>query len=380
MEAIFQLLFNELQQSTRASKQNCRDVACRLTAEIIRVCNESRHIQASGDVETWAIRMARHRLQQCLNYYRLGSAAGRVELHSTLSAIIYRYMTPTGVALSYQARLTLIEDFLQGFYLEALKVFRKEAQPIENYRPHTLLELAEYLAFTERYAKRRVHLSSQKTQQLIVLRVQTFVQQHPREMSVDLEQAAESRSSESETAWDERLLARVREMMVATDPDNADVMLRQSVIRELIAYLEQHQQRDCADYFILRLQNLSADEIEQIMDLTPRQRDYLQQRFKYHLMRFALLHGWELVHEWLGADLERNLGLTPQQWQGFQTQLSQEQRGLLQMKQRGLDDKAIAKSLGWKVSQVHKQWFKLLETAWEIRNSSPSGSGASNHE
>jgi DNA-binding NarL/FixJ family response regulator len=380
VEVIFQLLFNELQQSTRASKQNCRDVAFRLTAEIIRVCNESRHIQASGDLEAWANRMARHRLHQCLNYYRLGSAAGRVELHSTLSAIIYRYMTPVGIALSYQARLTLIEDFLQGFYLESLKVFRKEALLGGTYRPHTLLELAEYLAFTERYAKRRVHLSSHKTQQLVILRVQTFVQQHPRELSVDLEQAAESRSSESETAWDERLLARVREMMVATDPDSSDMMLRQSVIRELLAYLEQHQQRDCADYFILRWQNLSADEIEEILDLTPRQRDYLQQRFKYHLMRFALLHGWELVHEWLGADLERNLGLTPQQWQGFQTQLSQEQRGLLQMKQRGLDDKAIAKSLGWKVSQVHKQWFKLLETAWVLRNSSESGSGASTHE
>ena len=380
MEGIFQLLFNELQQSTRASKQNCRDVAFRLTAEIVRVCNESRHIQASGDLEAWANRMARHRLQQCLNYYRLGSAAGRVELHSTLSAIIYRYITPVGIALSYQARLTLIEDFLQGFYLEALKVFRKEALLSATYRPHTLLELSEYLAFTERYAKRRVRLSSQKTQQLIVLRVQSFVQQHPREMSVDLEQAAESRSSESETAWDERLLARVREMMVATDPDSADIMLRQSVIRELLAYLEQRQQRDCADYFILRLQNLSADEIEQILDLTPRQRDYLQQRFKYHLMRFALLHGWELVHEWLGADLERNLGLTPQQWQGFQAQLSQEQRGLLVMKQRGFNDKAIAKSLRWKVSQVHKQWFKLLETAWVLRNSSESGSGASTHE
>lgn len=379
MEVIFQLLFNQLQQSTRASKQNCQDVAARLTAEVVRVCNQSRHIQASGDLETWATKMARNRLQQCLNYYRLGARGGRVELHSTLSSIIYRYITPARTPLSYQARLILIEDFLQVFYLEALKAFRREAEVSETYRPHTLVELAEYLAFTERYAKRRVRLSNQKMQQLIILRVQTFVRQHPPEMSVDLEQAAENRSSESEANWDERLLMRVRETMVASDPDSSD-LLRESVIRELIAYLEQRQQQDCANYFILRLQNLSADEIEQILDLTPRQRDHLQQRFKYHLMRFALLHGWELVHEWLEASIERNFGLTPQQWQGFKAQLSPEQLNLLALKQQGLDDKAVAQTLGKKISQVHKQWFKLLETAWELRNSSASGSGASTNE
>lgn len=380
MEAIYQLLFNELQQSTRASEQNCRDIAARLAAEVARVCNESRHIQASGALETWATKMARYRLQQCLNYYKLGSTTGRVELHSTLSAIIYRYMTPTGASLSYQARLTLIEDFLQGFYLEALKAFRREFELGTTYRPHTLLELAEYLSFTERYAKRRIQLPGRKSQQLIVLRVQTFVQQHPPETAVDLEQATEVRSSDSEAAWDEALLGRVREMMVSTGPDSSEQMLRQSIIRELIAYLEQRQQKDCVDYFILRLQNLSTDEIEAILNINPRQRDYLQQRFKYHLVRFALLHHWELVHEWLEADLERNLGLTPQQWQRFQAELSQEQLSLLDLKKRGLPDKAIAQTLGWKVTQVQKQWFKLLERAWELRNSFVSGSGASTDE
>jgi hypothetical protein len=157
-------------------------------------------------------------------------------------------------------------------------------------------------------------------------------------------------------------------------------MLRQSVIRELVAYLEERQQHDCVDYFILRLQNLCADEIETILNLTPRQRDYLQQRFKYHLVRFALLHQWELVHQWLEADLESNLGLTPQQWQTFQAQLNPQQLQLLQMKTEGVDDRAIAQSLAWRITQVQKQWFKLLERAWELRNSFVSGSGASTDE
>lgn len=116
------------------------------------------------------------------------------------------------------------------------------------------------------------------------------------------------------------------------------------------------------------------------MGLTPRQRDYLQQRFKYHLIRFALLHRWELVHEWLEANLERNLGLIPQQWQDFQAQLEPEQLRLLQMKQQSVSDQAIARQLGWTVNQVQKQWFKLLEKAWDIRNSFVSGSGASTDE
>jgi hypothetical protein len=380
VEAIFQLLFGELRQQTRASEQNCRDVAERITAEVSRICRISDRIQDSGALEAWATKLARYRLVQCLNYYKLGSGGGRVELHSSLSSIIYRYITPGRTPLNYEGRLHLIEDFLQGFYLESLKAFRREAQLAATYRPHTLLELSEYLAFSERYAKRRVNLSNRRSQQLIILRVQTFVQQYPPELSVDMEQAAEVRASESEAAWDEAILQQVRDRMVASDRDPEDAILRQTVIQELIAYLEARQQPTCADYFTLRLQNLSANEIEAILDLSPRQRDYLQQRFKYHLIRFALMHQWELVHEWLGADLERNLGLTPQKWQEFLAELTPQQMSLLELRQQRVAESAIASSLGWKLTQVRKQWFKLLERAWELRNSLPSGSGASTDE
>jgi len=104
------------------------------------------------------------------------------------------------------------------------------------------------------------------------------------------------------------------------------------------------------------------------LKLSPRERDYLQQRFKYHLLRFALSHHWELVHEWLEADLERNLGLTPQQWQSLQDTISQKQVRLLQLKQEGYDDVDIARNLGLTPTQFQKQWTKLLEQAWEIRN------------
>lgn len=380
VEVIFQLLSKEFQQSTKASEQNCHDVARRITTEVYRICHESKRIQASGTVESSALTLARHRLQQCLRYYQLGSNRGRVELHSTLSAIVYRYINPPQKQLSYQGRLTIIEDFLQSFYLEALNAFRRENQLGATYRPQTLLELSEYMAFTERYGKRRIPLPGRQ-QQLIILRAQTFSQHQPPETSVDIEQAAEGSNNEGDGSWEEPAVYQLRSTMATqAEPEPEEDTLRSVVVTELMNYLEQRQQSDCADYFSLRLQDLSAQEIESILGLTPRQRDYLQQRFKYHLIRFALLHRWELVHEWLEASLHTNLGLTPQQWQVYTAQLDNKQRSLLELKQQGQADEKIAKTLGLSMAQLQKQWFKILEQAWEIRNSLVSGSGASTHE
>ncbi|MBW4471038.1 MAG: heterocyst differentiation protein HetZ [Stenomitos rutilans HA7619-LM2] len=380
MEAIFQLLLNELKLSTNASEQNCLDVADRLSKEVARICVESKRIQASGEVDTWATALARHRLQQCLHYYKLGSKRGRVELHSTLSAIVYRYITPPQTQASYQARLTLIEDFLQSFYMEALNAFRRETQLPATYQPRTLLQLAEYMAFSERYGKRRIPLPGRRNQQLIILRAQTFSQQQPIETPVDIERAADGGVGDGDNPWNAASMQQVREQMVAQEPEQPEDSLRQAVVAELMAYLEERKQTDCADYFALRLQDLPANEIEVILGLTPRQRDYLQQRFRYHLIRFALSHRWELVHQWLEADLERNLGLTLQQWQAFQEQLDHQQAELLELKRKRLSDAAIAQSLSCTVTQVRKQWFKLLEQAWEIRNYLVSGQGASSDE
>jgi len=374
VEAVYQLIFDELKQATRASEAKCQEVAMRISDEVSRICTESQRIQASGDVEAWSTSLARHRLKQCLKYYELGSHRGRVELHSGLSAVIYRYITPPQVQSSYQARLTLIEDFLQGFYIEALNAFRRENQMPLTYCPRSLLELAEYMAFTERYGKRRIPLPGRRTQQLIILRAQTFSQQQPPEMLVDIEQAAEGGDSEGRNAVS---MPQVREQLLAQEPELPDDALRKTVIRELMQYLEDHQQQDCADYFALRLQDLPTPEIETILGLTARQRDYLQQRFKYHLIRFALSHNWELVHQWLEADLERNLGLTSQEWQGFWARITPNQQQLLRLKQDGTDDRGIAQQLDCTPTQVQKQWTKLLEQAWEIRNNLISGAGTS---
>ncbi|NET37716.1 MAG: heterocyst differentiation protein HetZ [Cyanothece sp. SIO1E1] len=380
MEETFQLVLRELQQSIQASERDCLNVADRIASEVTRICTESKRIQDSGEVKKWATNLGKLRVEQCVKYYRLGSHQGRVELHSALSAIVYRYITPPQTQSSYQARLNLIEDFLQGFYVESLHAFRRETQTPTTYQPRTLLELAEYMAFTERYGKRRIPLPGRRNQQLIILRAQTFSQQQPPETSVDIEQAAEGASGDSDDSWNATSMQQVREQILEQEPEPGEESLRVEVIDELMAYLKERKQEDCADYFALRLKDLPAHEIEAILHLTPRERDYLQQRFKYHLIRFALSHRWELVHQWLEADLERNLGLTPQQWKMLHEAIPQKQVKLLEMKQQGSPDTVIAQALGCTPNQVQKQWSKLLEHAWEIRNSVMSGSRTSAHE
>ena len=76
-------------------------------------------------------------------------------------------------------------------------------------------------------------------------------------------------------------------------------------------YLKAQNQTDCIDYLVLKLQDCSAAEIDEILGLSARERDYLQQRFKYHIEKFSQQHEWELVHQWLGANLESRLGMTP---------------------------------------------------------------------
>lgn len=367
METLFERLFHKLNQATPASKRNCREVAERIVEEVQRICTESQRIQNSGDVEGWASELANHRLKQILRYAELGSAKGRLELHSSLSAIIYRYMTPPQVQSSYQARVSLIEDFLQNFYGESVNAFRRENLVAENYRPRSSLELAEYMAFTERYAKRRIPLSRGRSQQLIILRTQTFSKQQPPETAIDIQQAIEGGDADSpRTAAP---LQRLREeLTTGEDTGDAEETVRERVIEQLIDYLVEKDQKDCADYFSLRLIDLSTQEIETILGITPRERDYLQQRFKYHLLKFSFAHNWELVHEWLGAELGKNLGLTPQQWEYLQTKISQSQTKIMALKQQGLTDSEISKKLDLTATQLRKQWSKLLEVAWDIRN------------
>lgn len=368
--ALTLILSRELRAEVSVPGGNIERLANRIATEVDRICHKSGRIQTSGRVRSWQLSLARHRLQKCLNYYQLGSRRGRVELHSTLGSMIYRHIAPSRMQLGFQARYSLVEDFLQGFYTESLKAFRRENELPEDYQPRTRLELAEYMAFTEQYAKRRISLPNGHSQQLVVLRAQRFGQRQPLEVSIDIEQALESpKGEDAETNNRSPLAHQLRERMVADAVDApSEAVLRDRVIAELMQYLESQGQTDCVNYLTLKLQDLSAPEIDDVLGLSARERDYLQQRFKYHVEKFTLSQNWKLVHQWLGADIDQNLGLSTQNWQRFLSQLSPEQQQLLTLKQAQTTDQDIVKQLKYTPKQLQKRWGQLLELARQTRN------------
>lgn len=346
----------------------------RLTAEIDRICAMSDRIQSSGDVTHWQTSLVRHRVGKCLTYYNLGSNQGRIDLHSNLSAIAYRHVAPQGSYLGFKGRCALLEDFMQIFYIEALNAFRREHELPDTYTPRTRLELAEYMAFSEQYAKRRIALRGGHSQQLIVLRAQAFSRRQPAETSVDMALVSEGAKTEAaETHARSSVVQQVREKMMTEADDPGDGVMRDRVISALMDYLKAQNQNDCVDYLVLKLQDCSAAEIDEILGLSARERDYLQQRFKYHIEKFSQQHEWELVHQWLGANLEARLGMTPLEWMDFLATLPTDYRQFVTLKQSrpsdaALSDEAIAQALNWTPKKVQRTWTKVLKLAWNYRN------------
>lgn len=367
---LVQLLSHEMQSQVKVATSGVQDVVGRIAKEVERICDKSSRIQNSGQIQSWQITLGRHRLQKCLRYYQLGSKQGRIELHSSLGAIVYRHVAVSGSDLGFEARYNLIEDFLQAFYIEAIKAFRRETELLEDYTPRTQLQVAEYMAFTEQYAKRRINLPGGANQQLIVLRAQGFARRQPQETTVDIEMAVDSAKTEEAESYQRNVaVQQIRSQMIAKPGfDPSEESERNRVITELMKYLESQGQSDCMDYLTLKLQDLSAPEIDQILGLTSRQRDYLQQRFKYHVEKFAKQHQWQLVHQWLGAGLEHKLGLSSQQWDIFWNQLTPQQQQIFELKTACQSDLLISKSVQCTPKQLQKRWTQMLELAWSIRN------------
>nr|WP_228055515.1 HetZ-related protein [Lusitaniella coriacea] len=366
-----QVLLAEVKEKLGSNSRSVQAVIGRITQEVERVCSKSKRIQNSGDIRSHLLYLGHHRLDKCLSYYELGSKQGRVELHSNLSVMVYRHIAQARMQLGFSARYNLIEDFLQDFYVESLRAFRKENEVPGDYQPRTQIELAEYMTFTEQYAKRRVTLPNGYSQQLIVLRAQSFARRQPKETAVDIEQAAEyPKGEEAQAQSRSAAVQQVRSQMVADCPDPWENVRRDRVVNSLFHYLESQGYEDCANYLALKLQDRSAAEIDEILGLTPRERDYLQQRFKYHVEKFSRAsENWKLVHEWLGADLDQKLGMTSAKWQRFVERLSVKQKQLLECKQQQKSDTEIMESLGLTAKKLQKQWTQVLELAAQMRNS-----------
>jgi hypothetical protein len=67
-EVLQNLLYEELQAQVKASVGCVQAVASRICKEVERICDKSSRIQTSGEINSWQLTLARHRIQKCLRY------------------------------------------------------------------------------------------------------------------------------------------------------------------------------------------------------------------------------------------------------------------------------------------------------------------------
>jgi DNA-binding NarL/FixJ family response regulator len=95
----------------------------------------------------------------------------------------------------------------------------------------------------------------------------------------------------------------------------------------------------------------------------------LREKINYHTLKvFAIKAESEIVSQWLQISLkEHNLGLTPNQWEGFCASLDDKQREIMMGLKSGTSVEVIAKSLQIKTNQVMGDWSQIYLKAQEIR-------------
>ncbi|MGL5064984.1 MAG: hypothetical protein ACRC62_33875 [Microcoleus sp.] len=247
------------------------------------------------------------------------------------------------------------DDFCSRFLIETLRAFRREFA-VENYTPKALLELAEFALFSQRYAQRRVPIVKMQT---ILLRAYTWKKQCER---INEEIKYDGMLNEFGVPTYESFLDKntaSTNSLPATSTHDA-----QQLINSLFEYFQSIGQPELVRYLTLRTANLQVSDIDAVMGLTVRERDYIQQRFVYHVGQWMGTKGCDLYHEYFGINPANGLGLSGDQW----AELKSQYHDIWSLKSRGVDDKSIGIRLGMSEGKVRREWRKMVQKAKVLRN------------
>lgn len=145
--------------------------------------------------------------------------------------------------------------------------------------------------------------------------------------------------------------------------------LRQAVHQQLETYLLETLGQEAVEWLQLYLQGKSQEEIAKKLNKQIKEVYRLREKISYHAVRvFALKGQPELVDNWLSISLqEHNLGLTQNQWQQLELQLTPLGRQILQMRRAGNSIEATAQELKLKTHQAIGEWTKVYLAAQALR-------------
>jgi DNA-binding CsgD family transcriptional regulator/DNA-directed RNA polymerase specialized sigma24 family protein len=146
-------------------------------------------------------------------------------------------------------------------------------------------------------------------------------------------------------------------------------VLRQAVQAEFANYLQENVGTDAVQWLQMYMQGKTQDEIAKKLSKPIKEVYRLREKISYHAVRvFTLKNKPELVGNWLSISLqENNLGLTPQQWQKLDAQLTEPGRKILDLLKAGQTIEVIAQQLKLKTHQVMGEWTKIYLAAQALR-------------
>lgn len=312
-------------------------------------------------------RILRHR------YLGLGPERAYRNLTTRLgSLVLVRNKIRTWVALS-RDRQRAVVDVLQEVIQELLQSDRYMQQQmawIAECSADAKLRNALLLASTEEYCLRPV-----RNQPLLVYRFVNYLRRTSRGGLTQVPNRDLIRLVSEELLTDdcENPISLLDNQAIAAYQDTQameeKLALRQAVKQEFASYLEEHLGAVAVKWLQLYLQGQSQEAIARSLNLDIKQVYRLREKVSYHAVRvFALKQQPELVSNWLEISLqEQSFGLTPQQWQQFWENLTQQQRQMIDLLKAGNSMEAIAQSLKLKTHQVMGEWSKLYLAAQAIR-------------
>lgn len=352
-EAIVQWLLGE--NSTRLNQLNAEQVAIVQQAMHYRYrILKQRYLQASPQ-------QAYQNLIQ-----RLGSL------------IVLRNRIRTWIALSRDRLRTVrdvLQEVLQGM-MQSDQYLRQQAIWIAQCTSHSQLRNTLVLATLEEYCLRPI-----RNQPLLVYRFVNYLQRSQRAgmTHIPVGELIRLVSDEFATDEDESPISLLDTQAVAQHQEQQfqeeQQTLRLSVQQEFTTYLAEHVEPKplAAQWLKLYLQGRSQEEIAQILNLPIKQIYRLREKVCYHAVRvFAFKIQPQLVEDWLGSSLKQNLGLTLEQWEQLQTQLTDIQCQVLEQLKAGNSSQEVAQQLGLRSNQISAEWCKIYQVAQTLRSNAPA--------
>lgn len=352
-------------------------VADRIAYRLERVYEKSDRLQKDPkQVEVLASKWA-GKINQCLSYSDRGYLVVRKAIVNLVCHYFARGRNRSRSGLGVRA--DLLEEFLHDFAIDTLRVFRRESLANERFQPRSPLEQAEFFAFWEQYSRRPIRLA-RSSQSMARLRAQSFLKGRAsdwREIPVSFDVIDCPNDTDGDNSLFKSGIARRVLEEIVDKAQDVEWLDGQAIFEALVDWFNERSQPDCIEYLRLRMQDADVDLIEAKMGLSKKERDYLQQKFSYHVGKFCLSDRyWRLAHEWLNIAPEDHLGLDLSQWEELRRSVLATPRFDTTKTQLVLEhllegsDAKLAAIVGCSTYQAYQIRSHILQVAKEIREKS----------